>query len=248
MRIAIIVHVFYPRLWPEVAKCIRSFSEYEYDVFVTLPETAAEGFEQVVCREFSRTDVKRLPNRGFDVGPFVEVLHRIDLDRYDYVVKLHTKRNRFGVVNFMPLVGGQWRRKLLSFCRSPKDVGRCLELFAANPKVGMVGNGELIMQPWDELARNPEPRNEADHRAFVAGTMFMVRAKPMKMVRDQVAFEDFESTERQQTASMAHDWERKLGYMLVEKGYEIVAYPAKGFVYRLLRPCLALAYQLLFRN
>lgn len=240
MRIAIIVHVFYPRLWPEVAKCIRSFAGYENDVFVTLPETAAEGFEQVVCREFSRTHVKRLPNRGFDVGPFIEVLHRIDLDCYDYVVKLHTKRNRFGVVNFMPLFGGQWRRKLLSFCRSSKDVGRCLELFAADPKVGMVGNGELIMHPWDEMVRNPEPRDNADHRAFVA--------EPMKWIRDQAVFEDFELTERRQTSSVAHGWERKLGYLLAKKGYEIAAYPVKGCVYRLARPCLAWVYRRMFRG
>lgn len=248
MRIAIIVHAFYPQLWPEVAKCVRSFDGYEHDVFVTLPENAAEEFESEIRRDFPKADVKRLPNRGFDVGPFVEVLQRIDLGRYDFVVKLHTKRNRFGVVNFMPLFGGQWRRKLLAFCRAPRDVERCLKLFAADSQVGMVGNGELIVRPWDEMVRNPPPKSAADLRSFVGGTMFMVRAALMKRVCEQVSFEDFEPTKRDQMASLAHEWERKLGYLLAEAGYKVAAYPKKGILYRLVNPLTSRAYRLLFRG
>lgn len=232
MRIAIIVHAFYRELWPELARHIRNFSSHTPDLYVTLAENAAPEFEAEVKSDFPAADVKRLPNRGFDVGPFVEVIARIDLDAYDLVVKLHTKRNRFGVVSYMPLFGGQWRRKLLVFCRTKQAVDRALALFD-DPAVGMVGNGDLILHPWDALVPNPPPVDPSDTRTFVAGTMFIVRASLLMLVRNQVSFADFEPTTRDQTGSLAHAWERRLGHLISESGMSLAASPKRSLLNKL---------------
>ena len=232
MRIAIIVHAFHRPLWPELARHIRNFSDREPDIFVTLAENAETAFEAEIKADFPAADVKRLPNRGFDVGPFIEVIERIDLDAYDLVVKLHTKRNRFGVVGYMPLVGGQWRRKLLAFCRSKKTVARALALFD-DPTVGMVGNGDLILHPWDALVPNPPPIDPTDKRTFVAGTMFIVRASLLKRVHELVTFADFEPTTREQTGSLAHEWERRLGHLVAESGMTLAASPRQSLLNKL---------------
>ena len=241
MRIAVIVHVFYPELWPELARHIRNFSDRKPDIFVTIPESALPGFENEIKADFPAADVKRLPNCGFDVGPFMEVIGRIDLDAYDLVVKLHTKRNRFGVVGYMPLFGGQWRRKLLAFCRTRQAVAHALALFD-DPAVGMVGNGDLILHPWDALVPNPPPIDPADKRTFVAGTMFIVRAPLMKRVLDQVSFADFELTARDQTSSLAHAWERRLGHLVTESGMRLSASPRQSLLNKLTYRLRRLSY------
>ena len=232
MRIAIIVHAFYRPLWPELARHIRNFSDRKPDIFVTLAENAEPEFEAEIKADFSAADVKRLPNCGFDVGPFIEVLERIDLDAYDLVVKLHTKRNRFGVVGYRPLFGGQWRRKLLAFCRTKQAVARALALFD-DPTVGMVGNGDLILHPWDALVPNPPPIDPSDTRTFVAGTMFVVRANLLKRVRELITFADFEPTTRDQTSTLAHEWERRLGHLVAESGMTLAASPRQSLFSKL---------------
>ena len=232
MRIAIVVHAFYRALWPELARHIRNFSDHQAELYVTLAANAEPEFEAEVKADFPAADVKRLPNRGFDVGPFIEVIERIDLDAYDLVVKLHTKRNRFGVVSYMPLFGGQWRRKLLAFCHSRKAVVRTLALFD-DPAVGMVGNGDLILHPWDALVPNPPPVDPRDRRTFIAGTMFIVRASLLKHVRERVSFTDFEPTTRDQTGSLAHAWERRLGHLVAEAGMALAASPRQSLFNKL---------------
>lgn len=84
-------------------------------------------------------------NYGYDVALFFNVLDRLDLDCFDYVIKLHTKRDTPKCwVNFTPFEGGQWRRSLLSFCATPEAARRTLAAFARRPRLGMVAARALI--------------------------------------------------------------------------------------------------------
>jgi len=222
MRIAIVVHVFYGNLWPEIRRHIRHFDSYSPDVFITTSETADPSVIDTIRRDMPHAAVERLPNRGFDVGPFVKTINEIDLDRYEYIVKLHTKRNRFGIVNFMPLFGGLWRKKLLAFCNSRAAVRKTLDVLSENDSVGMIGGDcELLVRPWNELAPEPLQETPSDPRTFVAGTMFIVRSRLLKAVRDSVSFEDFAPTTRQTLDTLAHKWERRLGYMVTDQGMSV---------------------------
>ena len=41
MKIAAIVHVYYPGLWPELLDCIRNMRDVPHDLFVTYSDEAA---------------------------------------------------------------------------------------------------------------------------------------------------------------------------------------------------------------
>lgn len=64
MRIAVIVHVFYPESWPELARCIRNI-DGDRDLFVTfVDETAVEGAR----RDFPDAHLVRCENRRPSIG------------------------------------------------------------------------------------------------------------------------------------------------------------------------------------
>lgn len=231
MKIAAIVHVFYPMLWAELARALHNFDSCGLDVYVTVPEGVACLVGDMILKDFPSAAIITMENRGFDVGPFLEAIAHIDLGVYDFVVKLHTKRNRFGIVNFMPMFGGQWRRRLLSFCRTRRDVERCWHIFGENPKVGMIGAGELIVDASD------------DHSwSFVGGTMFIARAHLFAELRGRIRLCNFELSSRSQTASLAHEWERHLGRLVYENGMIIAAWPERSLLFSLTLPFRRLVY------
>lgn len=43
--------------------------------------------------DFKNADFYVVPNLGFDLGPFVYALDKVNLSDYSYVIKLHTKRD-----------------------------------------------------------------------------------------------------------------------------------------------------------
>ena len=235
--VAVVVHVFYLQIWRELAACVRNVIDLssKADIFITISESCDKRLELLVRRDFPFADIKRLPNRGFDVGPFFEVLNRINLDEYDYVVKLHTKRNCFGIVNFWPFFGGQWRRNLLGFCKTRKRPLRTLEILADNQDVGMVGAGSLALKARNELVGKYSVRggdyiaaesSEPDNRCFIAGTMFIVRARLLQSLKQRYVFEDFDHMQPGcHDVSNAHGAEREFGHEIYNQGYEIGFYP-----------------------
>ena len=234
-RVAVIAHVFYLDIWPELAACVLNVKEVASaaDIFVTLPESADESAVRLIKNTFPEADVRRLPNRGFDVGPFFEVINRINLDIYDYVVKLHTKRNGFGIVNFCPLPGRSWRKLLLGFCSSPENTKQTFALLDDNPKVGMVGSGALVLHPEDELTgrfsisgAEPEQPEEPADWCFIAGTMFAVRAALLKRMASRLSFDDFPVMPAgSHDAGLAHSIEREFGQEVHKQGFHIAPCP-----------------------
>ena len=234
MKIALHAHVFYPELWPELAKCIRNFPPATTEVFLTFPDVLPDAFAQELNRTFPEANVRRLENRGYDVGPFIDTLHHLDLDTYDLVVKLHTKRNRMAIVKYMPYWGAEWRRKLLGFCATEAAARRTLAIFESDPKVGMVGHGDLIMHASDELSIGAPSIPHDQDSYFVAGTMFAVRAKLLKPAVSELSFHAFPIMQDRTQSELAWSWERKLGRMIEIQGYSIYGYPRESLFTKIL--------------
>ena len=230
MRTAVTIHVFHYSHWKELARCAKNLSVLGPDVFITVSSNLSDVQMEEIRSCLPSAKLQRIENRGFDVGPFVKVINELELGKYDLIVKLHTKRNRFGIVNHMPLFGGQWRKKLLSFCSSPKRVLRMVEIFHENPQVGMIGAGELIVK---------------EDGFFIGGTMFAARASLFTNLRERVRFDDFEKTERNQTNSLAHAWERRLGYLTAEHGMEIHGFPPASPLFAITRPLRRFLYEII---
>lgn len=234
-RTAVIVHVFYPELWPELARCIRNISD-PFDVFVT----AVDGsLAETVRRDFPEARFVSCENRGYDVWPFIRVLRDLPAEDYDWVVKLHTKRDvlddfryRF---NHAVFNGSAWRNYLLSFLKTPAAWRRTRRLLGKRG-VGMVADRHVVMRRQDvPLERTREsfdravalmglPAATKANGQYVAGTMFAARIAALApILRLNLTAEDFEPPRGHLTETFAHVMERALGLSVSAAGFRIVA-------------------------
>lgn len=234
MRTAVIVHVFYPEFWPELARCIRNIGG-DREIFVTYSDEASVAGAR---RDFPEARFVRCENRGYDVWPFLKVLQDLDLPAYDLVVKLHTKRDidQDLALNHAWLADARWRELLLSFVRTPANWRRTLRKLA-EPGVGMVADRRLV---FDRNVTGPKFAATFDRakaelerlsgRAiadglYVAGTMFAARAEalaPLRLWRH--AAEDFEAYGGHERETHAHVMERTLGLSVSAAGLRIAAF------------------------
>ena len=191
-RIAIHAHVFYEKLWEELWACISHFIELygpsNVRLFLTCPQNNKALFE-LLTNAVPFADLFPVPNRGYDIGPFIEVLHHVNLSDFDYFVKIHTKRDvADGWVNFRHYRGGEWRSRLLSFCMTRDAVRKSVQSFMSQPDLGMIADNRMIdpsgIASCHHLAFSDSIIRELGlvprGRTIVWGTMFMVRAKLLK--------------------------------------------------------------------
>lgn len=91
IRILAICHIYYPEAAEEILEYLKSLRGYRWDLVVTVPEET-EAIRQTILRVKRNAVIREVPNRGMDVLPFVEEIQRRDLDAYDLIVKVHSKR------------------------------------------------------------------------------------------------------------------------------------------------------------
>lgn len=244
MKILVHLHLYYQEMLDEMLAYVANLSGYDYDLVVT-----AAGLEPAAADRLQRFNpgvrIMEVENRGYDVAPFVKVLKAVNLDEYDYVIKIHTKQNLKSRA-WLPdcsFVGDEWRRLLLSFMDSPDKVRKVLGIFAAHPKVGMISHYNLIIAA---AAEDREANRRAEEimtamrlvpgsRRFVAGTMFIARARLLKPLREYpCATEDFELYNKDVPGgSLAHVYERLFGYVITAQGYDIASYAPETHLIRL---------------
>ena len=230
MRVAVIVHVFYPEMWPELAACIGNLGVC--DLTVTYVDESAVA---VARRDFPNATFVRCENRGYDVWPFVMALKALDLSRYDLVVKLHTKRNidraHVFAMGGTRLNGSAWRDRLLGFVKTPAAWAKTLTAFG-DPRVGMVAGRQVVFGRkesgkacYDAAVRELQDKFAISARRggiFVGGTMFAVRAALLHPFADfPFAAEMFAPGGGHESTTYAHLMERMLGLAVGGRGFRI---------------------------
>lgn len=229
VKIAVILHLFYMNSWQEIYSYIRMLKGYKTDFYITY----AQDFHDDAVLEQIRRDIPNvhlvgLPNQGFDVGPFLEVLHTLPLENYDIVYKLQSK----GTARPKLYMYGQIFKKrdwflnlyrgLFGFFRTRKVIN----LLAGDNKIGLVAAKNLII--CDPRHKQNMTRAIAEEKLglkvprnyhFVAGTCFAIRASLLKPIQDlQLRLDDFAETQRG-TFSLAHAMERIICAIVETAGY-----------------------------
>lgn len=259
-RVAILAHVFYRNIWPELKDCIRNFISVcgadNVKVVITSPGGEPAAFLQ---SEMPFASVVPVPDRGYDVGPFFEALASIELSEFDYVVKLHTKRDVDHCwMNYRIYNGNEWRRALLSFCSSKPAVRTSLRGFEKDNTLGMVA-GRGITDPsgvasgiYDFTKAYDLMRSfglKPSGTTLVFGTMFMIRAALLKPVAGKLRIEDFDFVTEETVHKVygnAGLWEYSFALLATSQGYRVARgrFPAmlsrfwnrwRVFLYRTLR-------------
>ena len=241
MKTLVVVHVYYPHLWPELAACIRNVGPC--DLTVTYVDEAAVAEAR---RDFPAARFLACENRGYDVWPFVKALKAVDLGAYDLVVKLHTKRDidlpRKTEVAYTRLNGSAWRDHLLSFVRTPSAWQKTLRRFET-PNIGLVAGAPVIFRRGDaKVLRQADSFDRAIRlladwgiRApargrFVGGTMFAVRAALLRpLVERPFSAEMFETSAGHDNETLAHILERLLGLLVCGQGFRVEGFDRSVF-------------------
>lgn len=246
VRVAVHLHLFYLEQLDDLLSRLQNLSDYPYDLFVTMVENSAEAKKKILA---FKADAKiwSVPNLGYDIGPFVDFLHRINLDEYDFILKIHTKRTQSDTGCFFK--GHRfnmwvWREMLLDATISKKAVKKAIALFKGNDNIGMIGSDYILT---DEIwAYDIVEANIATEMAniglkmpkdkhFVAGTMFWVRAKLLKPFL-AYKIEDFTISDKQiHDKTLAHVLERMFGFAVNAQGYIIKGVHYKTFYMAFMR-------------
>lgn len=228
--ILVVVHIYYPNLWPELQDYLKNIT-VPYNLYVTTIKENEKLKEQVF--HFNPdAHFEIVENRGYDVGPFIHVLNQINLDEYSYLIKLHTKRDiPPSSVLFRGLVADKWRRYCCSFLASKEKFNQCLEAFNKDSTLGMQADYHVIVSRdyYDTIAAKKvkqwfKTNNYPIVRySFVAGTMFFARVHLFKEIQDlHISLADFDIVMgNKHETQLAHIFERLFGYFIYKNGYKL---------------------------
>jgi GT2 family glycosyltransferase len=233
LRLAVVLHLFYVDLWSEFRDALAELPP-DTDLYITTPHEKLAWVRRIVATDLPRATVIGVDNRGRDLGPLVTLLETHDLSRYDYVLKLHTKRSP----HLGPVQGARWRRSLLRHLLPPGRVPDLLRALEAAGDIGIAGP-----RPWMKRIRNEFGfhANRAHMEAFtqrlghtgepydlefVAGTMFWARGAVFARLRRLgLRLDEFEAEAGQIDGTLAHALERMLPLVAHDVGLKAAALP-----------------------
>lgn len=226
------LHLFYQDQWQMLTAKLAPALALPHELHVTMVEHNEE-IEEDAKNVSPSAYVHIVPNRGFDIAPFLFVLSQVRLSKFSYIIKIHSKRNmpqgrRLGPYE---IGGARWREYLLRFLER-KNFERCINAFENDQSLGMVADFRLIQttERYDlKAAKKAEnilyslqiPIN-VNKLHYVAGSMFMARTSifaPLMTKEWKPA--DFDKHSQHHITSLAHCLERAIGYIVGGQHYEI---------------------------
>jgi lipopolysaccharide biosynthesis protein len=222
VRAALLAHVYYPELWPEIVKVWRALPAGS-PLLVTTPYSIGAQIRTLGGNN-PLIEIYESKNRGRDIAPFLTVLNAGLLDRFDTVLKIHTKKSPHLTQ------GNLWRQiSFTSLAGHPLNVRRILFQFC-DPRVGLVGPAYFFRTSdiyWmdnkalvENLCRRTKP-NAPVHLGFFEGSMFWFRPQALASLRAlDLQPEDFEAEAGQLDGTLHHATERTFTLCALAVGYE----------------------------
>ena len=239
-RILVIVHLFYMESIDEIIKYLRNLKYYKYDLLVTITERMYREDALEKLKKF-KTDVeiRKYQNKGFDIGPFIDVLKDIKLDKYDIVIKLHTKGINKEVFAYGQFFRGRdWFLNLFDGVLGVFSVHNTIKMLGRKSRYGLVAaknlivsdpphKRELVVEGIEEKMIKNKNKSKIFKKIyppknykFVAGSCFAIKAECLKPIQNLgLSIKDFENVERG-TFSFGHVMERAICYVVENLGYE----------------------------
>ena len=112
MKLLVHLHIYYHNQVDYFIKKLSNIHGCDWDLIVTYVEENNESFNKI--KNFKPdAQFKKAENIGYDVWPFIQVLRQIDLNDYDYIIKLHTK-NCSSKPDIFNKTGYYWRDHLVN--------------------------------------------------------------------------------------------------------------------------------------
>lgn len=223
-KILVVVHMFYMRSVDEVIEYLKNLECYNYDLVITYIDKnyTQESLDKIA---FFKPDTKlfKYKNKGYDIGPFIDVINKVNLDLYDVVIKMQTKstgKNMYIYGQFFR--NRDWFRNLWDGVLGAFSVHNTIDRLCEGKKYGLVAAKNLIVkdpahkQQLTKALLSKKGVECVDDYYFVAGSCFAIRSVCLKKVKKcRIRFKDFEDVSY--GFSFAHAVERSVCFCILPK-------------------------------
>ncbi|WP_162560617.1 rhamnan synthesis F family protein [Methylobacterium durans] len=233
LKICVHAHCYYPELLSEVLPGFANLPATAKVVITTCSEPDKEFIQKRLSREAfpQAVEVRQVPNRGRDLGPFLIGCRDIWRD-FDIVVHVHTK------VSPHIRWGKHWREYLLDQTFGSEGlVNDVLSRFQAEADLGCLyprnfckirrftqkeGNTSVIEAMMQRLGYGRETLQQSD---YPAGSMAWYRTSALTALTESIdSYDQFEEEARQLDFTFAHALERILPLVVRASGYRVCSY------------------------
>ncbi|MBZ9849647.1 sulfotransferase [Mesorhizobium sp. CA14] len=214
--IAVIVHVFYTEVFPEILAALKNVGK-DFKLYVSTTEDVKAAVVRRMCEEngFEHIEIRVFENKGRDIAPKI-VGFRDIYDKHEFFLHLHTKKSP----HLSDLEG--WRSYLIDNLIGSKEIVRSIfSIFMSNPEIGIIYPQHYApvrtMLNWGfdfNMAKSLLRRANWDLSKdsvleFPSGSMFWGRSAALKPLLDLgLSFDDFPDEAGQVDGTLAHAIER----------------------------------------
>ncbi len=221
-KICVILHAFYSDLTVEILEYLKNIEE-PYDLLVTTTDWGNKKIESDIISIHPKALFFRTPNRGRDIGPFIDILPLITKKNYDAVLKIQTKRGYYFAGRLMPEFGQMWRQEALECLVGSTDAASAIiDAFRKDPSLSMVGPApyaaSLKDYPYhdggllaDYILKEGTPHTDG---VFFAGTMFWFRPDCLApLLETGISISSFAPEDGKSDGNLCHLLERVFGQL-----------------------------------
>ena len=236
IRVCLHAHFFYPELISDFLEKL-AVNSTQCDLFLSTSNGAKAKLLRDALAGYNRGRVviRKVPNRGRDIGPLLTSFADDIVDHYDIVGHLHSKRSLFADA----VLGETWRefawQNLLGDLAPMMDI--IVNRFAADESLGMIFPDDPHLPDWDhnlgiaeDLAKrmgfsDPLP----PFFNFPVGTMFWTRPKVLKPMFDlKLDWRDYPEEPLPIDGTILHALERLLPFAARHSGYRVASTSIPG--------------------
>lgn len=234
VKILVHLHLYYTGAWVEIKEYLKNLSCYPYKLIVTYTEAPCQSDFIADIKNF-KSDAKIIPcaNKGFDIGPFMEVLKNIKLEDYDIIYHIHSKSvAEKGRLAYNKLFKKKsWFKQLYSGCLGVFNVHKGIKALAEENHFGLVGANNLIVK--DSSQRVIAVKKYAfryglmilQDYEFLIGSCFGIRANLLSSIQKlHLGLDDFNNSQRS-VFTLAHALERIIATEVINAGYQFYKLP-----------------------
>lgn len=225
-RCALVIHAFHLDLLDDLRSYVANFPA-DADQYVTFPADLDEARRRHIAKYLPKARQVPVPNAGQDVGALLALAREVDLTKYDFLCKIHTKKGA--------KQPARWRHALLRGTLGSKvQVENTLSAFRSDPALLLAVPEQLYLHGPTYLWKNREGLRslcapllagfdfETRDWGFVAGTCFWVRSSIVTAICERMADVELKPAAYTDDATPAHAVERMFGMLATLRGGKVL--------------------------
>ena len=216
-KIAIAIHVFYLDIFSEILKAPLNMLNM-CDIIITVSSDKKAAVEALLLENNLIATIFEKENKGYDILPFLELIDYFIENKYDLILKLHTKKGLANLEEIYPNAGNIWFKLLMEPIFGNTDqVNKIINHFEENPHIGMLGSADFYKSARKLMYGNevdtaqilqhiaPE-RDIAVDWGFFAGSIFWLKTDVLKPLLKIIELLKETNNEKSQTGSSNSLW------------------------------------------